>query len=89
MALLAVIVIGVLLARRWHVAGALVVAFGAGLLGYAASVQYSAGIAVTIAAGLGAGTLLWLEWHRRTTCARPRRRGGDVGPAGRRRVPRQ
>jgi phosphodiesterase/alkaline phosphatase D-like protein len=67
-ALLAVIVIGVLLARRWHVAGALVVAFGAGLLGYAASVQYSAGIAVTIAAVAWVpALLLWLEWHRRTT----------------------
>ena len=67
-ALLAVIVIGVLLARRWHVAGALVIAFAAGLLGYAASVQYSAGIAVTIAAVAWVpALLLWLEWHRRTT----------------------
>jgi phosphodiesterase/alkaline phosphatase D-like protein/membrane-associated phospholipid phosphatase len=67
-ALLALIVIGVLLARRWHVAGAVVIAFGAGLLGYAASVQYSAGIAVTIAAVAWVpALLLWLEWHRHTT----------------------
>lgn len=66
--LLAVIVSGVLLARRWHVAGAVLVAFGAGLLGYAASVQYSPASAVTItAAAWVPAVLLWLEWHRRTT----------------------
>jgi phosphodiesterase/alkaline phosphatase D-like protein len=66
--LLAVIVSGVLLARRWHLAGAVLVAFGAGLLGYAASVQYSPAIAVTItAAAWVPAVLLWVEWHRRTT----------------------
>ncbi|HEU0213611.1 MAG TPA: alkaline phosphatase D family protein [Jiangellaceae bacterium] len=66
--LLAVIVCGVLLARRWHLAGALLVAFGAGLLGYAASVQYSPAIAVTITgAAWVPALLLWLEWHRHTT----------------------
>lgn len=67
-ALLLLIVAGVLLARRWHVGGAIVVAFAAALLGYASSLQYPAPIAalVAIAAWVPA-LLLWLEWHRRAT----------------------
>lgn len=67
-ALLFLIVTGVLLARRWHVAGAIVVASAAALLGYASSLQYPAPIAavVTVVAWVPA-LLLWLEWHRRTT----------------------
>jgi phosphodiesterase/alkaline phosphatase D-like protein len=67
-ALLFLIVVGVILARRWHVAGAMMVAFAAALLGYAASLQYAASIAaVVILVAWVPALLLWLEWHRRTT----------------------
>ena len=67
-ALLLLIVTGVLLARRWHVAGTIMVAFGAALLGYASSVQYPAPIAAVVAVVAWVpALLLWLEWHRRTT----------------------
>jgi phosphodiesterase/alkaline phosphatase D-like protein len=66
--LLGLIVCGVLLARRWHLFGAVLVAFAAGLLGYASSVEYAPLIAVTIAAVAWLpALLLWLEWHRRVT----------------------
>jgi phosphodiesterase/alkaline phosphatase D-like protein len=66
--LLGLIVCGVLLARRWHLPGAVVVAFAAGLLAYASSVQYAPVIAVTIAAVAWVpALLLWLEWHQRVT----------------------
>jgi phosphodiesterase/alkaline phosphatase D-like protein len=67
-ALLFLIVAGVLLARRWHVTGAIVVAFAAGLLAYASSLQYPPPVAAVVAvvAWIPA-LLLWLEWHRRTT----------------------
>jgi phosphodiesterase/alkaline phosphatase D-like protein len=65
---LALVVVGVLLARRWHLAGAIVVAFGAALLGYASSVQYSPWVALAITVALWVpALLLWLEWHRRAT----------------------
>ena len=65
---LALVVVGVLLARRWHLAGALVVAFGAALLGYASSVQYSPWISLAITVVLWVpALLLWLEWHRAAT----------------------
>ena len=67
-AVLALVVVGVLLARLWHLAGTLVVAFGAALLGYASSVQYSPRVALAITAALWVpALLLWLEWHRRAT----------------------
>jgi hypothetical protein len=66
--LLVLIVSGVLLARRWHVAGAIVVAVAASLLGYASSLQYPAPVAALVAIGAWApAVLLWLEWHRSTT----------------------
>jgi hypothetical protein len=65
---LAVVVAGVLLARRWHVTGAVLVAVGAVVLGYASSVQYPPVVAAAVTAALWVPAgLLWLEWHRRTT----------------------
>lgn len=66
--LLGLIVAGVLVARRWHVTGAVVVATGAALLGYASSVEYPplTALLITVAAWVPA-LLLWLEWHRRAT----------------------
>jgi phosphodiesterase/alkaline phosphatase D-like protein len=62
------IVAGVLLARRWHVAGAIVVALAASLLGYVSSLQYPPPVAAVVAAVAWVpAVLLWLEWHRRTT----------------------
>lgn len=67
-ALLFLILAGVLLARRWHVAGAIVAAFAAGLLGYASSLQYPPAVAAVVAGVAWVpALLLWLEWHRRTT----------------------
>lgn len=67
-ALLLLIVAGVLLARRWHVAGAIVVALAASLLGYVSSLQYPPPVAAVVAAVAWVpALLLWLEWHRRTT----------------------
>lgn len=67
-ALLFLIVAGVLLARRWHVAGAIVVAFAASLLAYASSLQYPPPVAAVVAiVAWVPALLLWLEWHRRTT----------------------
>jgi hypothetical protein len=67
-ALLTIIVVGVLLARRWHATGAVIVAVAAALFGYAASVEYPAWIAVLVAgAAYVPALLLWIEWHRRMT----------------------
>jgi phosphodiesterase/alkaline phosphatase D-like protein len=67
-ALLFFIVLGVLLARRWHIAGAIIVAFAAALLGYASSLQYPAPVAAAVAiVAWVPALLLWLEWHRRAT----------------------
>lgn len=61
-------VLGVLLARRWHVAGAVLVATAAALLGYFSSVQYPPVVALAVTGVLWVpAVLLWLEWHRRTT----------------------
>ena len=67
-ALVVLIVVGVLVAARWHVTGAVVVALAAVLLGYASSVQYApwAAVVVTLAAFTPA-LLLWLQWHRVAT----------------------
>lgn len=63
--LVVLIVVGVLLAARWHPTGAVLVAFAAVLLGYAASVQYAPSVALLIAAaGFGPALLLWVQWHR-------------------------
>jgi hypothetical protein len=67
-AMLALIVAGVLVARRLHLTGAVMVAVAAVVLGYASSVEYPPWIAVLIlAAAWFPALLLWLEWHRRTT----------------------
>lgn len=63
--LVVLIVVGVLIAARWHLTGAVVVALAAVLLGYGASVQYSASTALLIAAaGFLPAFLLWVQWHR-------------------------
>lgn len=63
--LVVLIVIGVLVAARWHLAGAVLVAFAAVLLGYGASVQYTPSVALLIAAaGFLPAFLLWVQWHR-------------------------
>jgi hypothetical protein len=67
-ALVVLIVIGVLVAARWHVTGAVMVAFFATLLGYASSVQYPPWVAVVVAvAGFVPAILLWVQWHRVAT----------------------
>lgn len=66
--LLALLLVGVLVAARWHLAGAVVVAFAACLLGYAASAEYAPWVAavVTAVAFLPA-LLLWVGWHRHSS----------------------
>ena len=62
--LVVLMVIGVLVAARWHMTGAVIVALAAVLLGYAASVQYAPWIALVIAtAGFVPALLLWVQWH--------------------------
>lgn len=65
---LAVIVVGVVLARRRHLAGTLVAGLGATVLAYGSSVEYPpwVGLLVLVVTWVPA-LLLWLEWHRRTT----------------------
>jgi phosphodiesterase/alkaline phosphatase D-like protein len=66
--LLLLILAGVLLASRWHLAGTVLSGVAAALLGYAASVQYSPALAVAIAAvAFVPALLLWLEWHSRAS----------------------
>lgn len=63
--LLALIVIGVLLAAKWHATGAVIVALAAVLLGYAASMEYSPMVALAVAtAAFVPAFLLWVQWHR-------------------------
>ncbi|HEX5771067.1 MAG TPA: phosphatase PAP2 family protein, partial [Nocardioidaceae bacterium] len=63
--LVVLIVVGVLVAGRRHLTGAVMIAFFAVLLGYFSSVQYAPWIAVLIAtAGFVPALLLWLQWHR-------------------------
>ncbi len=63
--LLFLIVLGTLLAVRWHLTGAVIVAFSACLLGYASSAEYAPWVAalVAVVAFLPA-LLLWIGWHR-------------------------
>lgn len=63
--LLALMLVGVVVAAKWHAVGALMVAFAACLLGYAASAEYAPWVAavVTMVAFLPA-LLLWVGWHR-------------------------
>ena len=63
--LLLLIVLGTLVAIRWHVTGAVIVAFSACLLGYASSAEYAPWVAalVAVVAFLPA-LLLWIGWHR-------------------------
>jgi phosphodiesterase/alkaline phosphatase D-like protein len=66
--LLAVVASGVALALRWHVAGAVVGAAGATLLGYASAMLYLPPVAAAVAVAVWVpALLLWLEWHRRAT----------------------
>ncbi|HSE69499.1 MAG TPA: alkaline phosphatase D family protein, partial [Nocardioidaceae bacterium] len=63
--LLVLLLAGVLLAARFHVAGAVVVALAATLLGYASSVEYAPWVAVLLTvAGFVPALLLWVQWHR-------------------------
>jgi phosphodiesterase/alkaline phosphatase D-like protein len=63
--LVVLIVVGVLVAGRRHLTGAVLIAFFAVLLGYFSSVQYAPWIAVLVAtAGFVPALLLWLQWHR-------------------------
>ena len=63
--LVLLILLSVLLAARWHLTGAILVAFFAILLGYMSSVHYAPWIAVLIAfAGFVPAALLWVQWHR-------------------------
>lgn len=63
--LLGLLLVGVLVAARWHVVGAVVVAFAAALLGFAASAHYypSTALGVAVVAFVPA-LLLWVQWHR-------------------------
>lgn len=63
--LVVLILLSVLLAARWHLTGAILIAFFAILLGYMSSVHYAPWIAVLIAfAGFVPAALLWIQWHR-------------------------
>jgi hypothetical protein len=65
LALVALIVIGTVLAVRWHLAGSLVVAFAACLLGYASSAEYAPWVAVVVVSvAFTPALLLWIGWHR-------------------------
>ncbi|MGZ8741411.1 MAG: alkaline phosphatase D family protein [Nocardioides sp.] len=65
LALVALIVIGTVVAVRWHLAGSLVVAFAACLLGYASSAEYAPWVAVVVVAvAFAPALLLWIGWHR-------------------------
>ncbi|HLN77694.1 MAG TPA: alkaline phosphatase D family protein [Nocardioidaceae bacterium] len=68
LALVGLLVVGVLLAARLHVTGAVIVALAAVLLGYASSVQYEAWVAAAVtAAAFVPALLLWVQWHRTAT----------------------
>ncbi len=63
--LLGLLLVGVLLAARWHVVGAVVVAFAATLLGFAASAHYYPVTALAVATvAFVPALLLWIQWHR-------------------------
>jgi phosphodiesterase/alkaline phosphatase D-like protein len=63
--LVVLIVVGVLVAGRWHLTGAVLIAVFAVLLGYFSSVHYAPWVAVLIAtAGFVPALLLWLQWQR-------------------------
>jgi hypothetical protein len=63
--LLALLVVGQLVALRWHRTGAVVVAASGSLLGYLASVQYRPVVSAAVAgAALLPAFLLWLAWQR-------------------------
>ena len=63
--LVVLIVVGVLVAWRWHLTGSVMIALFAVLLGYFSSVRYAPWVAVLIAiAGFVPAFLLWLQWHR-------------------------
>ncbi len=62
--LVVLMVIGVLVAARWHMTGAVMVALSAVLLAYASSVQYAPWVALTIATlAFVPALLLWVQWH--------------------------
>jgi hypothetical protein len=68
MALLVLLVVGRLVAVRWHRTGAVLVATGAVGLGYLASVQHPPLVAAVVATvTLLPSTLLWLSWQRTAT----------------------
>ena len=61
---LAALVLGALLARRWHLTGAVLVALAAVVLAYAASMQYPPVVSVLVlAATFAPAYLLWSRWH--------------------------
>lgn len=63
--LLGLLTLGVVLAARWHVAGAVVTAFAATVLGFAASAHYYPSTAfLVLLAGFVPALLLWVQWHR-------------------------
>jgi phosphodiesterase/alkaline phosphatase D-like protein len=63
--LLGLLCVGMLLAARWHVVGAVVVAFAATMLGFAASAHYYPSTAFLVAAAAFVpALLLWVQWHR-------------------------
>ena len=65
---LALLVVGVLVARRRHLAGTMIVGFVACVLASASSVEYPPWVGLLVLVGTGGpAALLWLEWHRRTT----------------------
>ncbi len=67
-ALLLLILVGVAVAARWHLTGAVVVAIAAMLLGYMSSLQYASWVAALVATlGFVPALLLWLQWHRAAT----------------------
>ena len=63
--LLGLMLLGVLVAARWHVVGAVLVAFAAVLLGFSASGHYYPSVALGVATvAFVPALLLWVQWHR-------------------------
>ncbi|GAB2688199.1 alkaline phosphatase D family protein [Thalassiella azotivora] len=66
--LVAVLVLSVLASWRWHLTGAMVAAFAGALLGFAASVEYPATVALAIAVVAWVPAfLLWWGWQHRAS----------------------
>jgi hypothetical protein len=64
MSAVALLVLGTLIARRWHLTGAVLVGLASVVLGYGASMQYPPVVSVLVLVGTFVPAyLLWARWH--------------------------